>query len=354
MLARGTKPNEPARCAVLLPVLAQLPQPLALLDAGASAGLTLLIDRYSYGYAGHHLAGSDPDAPTLRCQARGRVPLPPRVPEIAWRAGLDLSPLDVTSNDDVRWLSCLVWPGEGDREQRLAARRQLVIPPEAPGNHPAALIAAKEPALELALEPFDVAGVLPQLLVGGAFGDAGQGPADGLGPVVRDARGDQGVHDVQLGGLEPDHHVGEFTIGGFAAVFDEPDVTARPVAAVVFGHHLDVPDLGPPLQQVVPELAEPGGDGQLERPGRLGHLAGIGMRILQAGGGIGEDEPGHQLARLHPRCVVVLQQLDPAYPAGEELVRRGFEVVPDVVSLRLVHPPSYSLSTFLRLLNFTE
>jgi len=44
MLARRTQTNEPARCAMLLPVLAQLPQPLALLDAGASAGLTLLID----------------------------------------------------------------------------------------------------------------------------------------------------------------------------------------------------------------------------------------------------------------------------------------------------------------------
>ncbi len=47
--------------------------------------------------------------------------LPPRVPAIAWRAGLDLSPVDVTNDDDVRWLSCLVWPGESDRAQRLAA-----------------------------------------------------------------------------------------------------------------------------------------------------------------------------------------------------------------------------------------
>ena len=61
------------------------------------------------------------------------------------------------------------------------------------------------------------------------------------------------------------------------------------------------------------------------------------MRILQAVGGIGEDEPGHQLARLDHRCVAVLQQLDPAYPAGEELVRRDFELVLDVVPLRLVH-----------------
>ena len=49
------------------------------------------------------------------------MPLPERVPEINWRAGLDLNPLDVASDDDVRWLSCLVWPGEGDRGQRLAA-----------------------------------------------------------------------------------------------------------------------------------------------------------------------------------------------------------------------------------------
>jgi len=121
ILARSTQTNEPARCAVLLPALAQLPQPLALIEVGASAGLNLLFDRYSYDYGGHHLAGSDPDAPTLRCQPRGPVPLPTRIPAIEWRAGLDLSPLDVTSDDDVRWLSCLVWPGEGDRARRLQA-----------------------------------------------------------------------------------------------------------------------------------------------------------------------------------------------------------------------------------------
>ncbi|HYZ54657.1 MAG TPA: DUF2332 domain-containing protein [Streptosporangiaceae bacterium] len=121
MLARRTQTNEPARCATLLPALAQLPPPLALIEVGASAGLTLLIDRYSYDYAGHRIAGQDSLAPTLRCEPRGPVPMPARLPEITWRAGLDLNPLDVTSDDDVRWLSCLVWPGEGDREQRLAA-----------------------------------------------------------------------------------------------------------------------------------------------------------------------------------------------------------------------------------------
>ena len=120
MLARRTQTNEPARCALLLPALAQLPQPLALIEVGASAGLTLLVDRYSYDYAGHRIAGLDPQAPTLRCTPEGPVPLPERPPVIAWRAGLDLNPLSVADEDDVRWLSCLVWPGEGDRQQRLA------------------------------------------------------------------------------------------------------------------------------------------------------------------------------------------------------------------------------------------
>ena len=119
ILARGTQTNEAARCAVLLPALADLPQPLALIEVGASAGLTLLYDRYSYDYGGHRLAGSDPLAPTLRCRTSGPVPLPARIPEIAWRIGLDLSPLDVTREDDRRWLSFLVWPGEGDRAERL-------------------------------------------------------------------------------------------------------------------------------------------------------------------------------------------------------------------------------------------
>jgi Uncharacterized protein conserved in bacteria (DUF2332) len=121
MLARRTQTNEPARCATLLPALAMLPQPLAIVEVGASAGLTLLPDKYSYDYDGHRVTGTDPHAPLLACQPRGAVPLPARVPEVAWRAGLDLNPLDVTSDDDVRWLECLVWPGEVGRLERLSA-----------------------------------------------------------------------------------------------------------------------------------------------------------------------------------------------------------------------------------------
>jgi len=125
MLARRTQTNEPARCATLLPALARLPGPLALIEVGASAGLTLLFDRYSYDYGGHHLiAGSDVDAPTLRCAVGGPVPLPAGVPPIAWRAGLDL----------IRWMSpatttfagCPAWSGR----ERATARTGS--PPRSP------------------------------------------------------------------------------------------------------------------------------------------------------------------------------------------------------------------------------
>jgi len=121
MLSRRTQTNEPARCATLLPLLAMLPQPLALIEVGASAGLTLLPDRYSYDFAGHRVAGTDPLGPVIACEPRGGVPLPDRVPHVTWRAGLDLNPLDVTSDDDMHWLECLIWPGETGRLARLHA-----------------------------------------------------------------------------------------------------------------------------------------------------------------------------------------------------------------------------------------
>jgi hypothetical protein len=119
MTSRRTQTNEAARCAVFLPALAALDGPLALLEVGAAAGLTLLPDLYSYEYGAHHVTGLDPDAPIIRCRPVTPAPLPRRVPEVVWRAGIDLDPLDVTNDDDVAWLSCLVWPGEADRAERL-------------------------------------------------------------------------------------------------------------------------------------------------------------------------------------------------------------------------------------------
>ncbi len=115
MLARSTQTNEPGRCATLLPVLAGLRQPLALIEVGASAGLCLIPDRYGYVYDGSHRlvprsAGAI-EPPMFRCAAGLGTPLPDDVPEIAWRAGLDLNPIDVNEAEQVHWLETLAWPG---------------------------------------------------------------------------------------------------------------------------------------------------------------------------------------------------------------------------------------------------
>jgi hypothetical protein len=104
-------------------VLAALPQPLALLEVGASAGLCLYPDRYAYRYTGRAVLG---DAELVfDCRVGGPAPLPAALPQVAWRTGLDLHPLDVADDEDVRWLSCLVWPEQRDRFEIL--RRAVAI-----------------------------------------------------------------------------------------------------------------------------------------------------------------------------------------------------------------------------------
>jgi hypothetical protein len=124
MMSRTTQTNEPARCGVLLPLLAQLRQPLALLEVGASAGLCLLMDRYGYDYGNARIdpaASGCEHAPVFSCEVSGKVPLPKTMPRIAWRAGLDLNPIDVRSEQDTTWLETLVWPGQDERLARLHA-----------------------------------------------------------------------------------------------------------------------------------------------------------------------------------------------------------------------------------------
>lgn len=126
-LERSTQTNEAGRCATLLPLLASLPQPLALLEVGASAGLCLLPDRYSYRYSdGTRVDPSSGVSPVvLECDVRGEPPLPEQLPDVVWRAGIDLNPLDVNDPDQVDWLELLVWPEQDHRRDRLAAAVEL-------------------------------------------------------------------------------------------------------------------------------------------------------------------------------------------------------------------------------------
>ena len=123
--ARATQTNEAGRLATLVPLLASYDGPLALVEVGASAGLCLYPDRYDYRWppAGD-LLGSG--GPTLTCAAQGPVPVPTRHPEIAWRGGVDLNPLDVTDLDATDWLTTLVWPEQEARRGLLRAAIDVV------------------------------------------------------------------------------------------------------------------------------------------------------------------------------------------------------------------------------------
>ncbi|WP_435746511.1 DUF2332 domain-containing protein [Microbacterium sp. PMB16] len=125
--ARQLQTNEPLRLAALLPVLSEIEGPIALLEVGASAGLCLYPDRYSYRYRGSDgalRAALDPvDGPSavvLESRVSGALP-PLRMPDVVWRAGIDLAPLDAADEHDRRWLRSLVWPGETGREERIDA-----------------------------------------------------------------------------------------------------------------------------------------------------------------------------------------------------------------------------------------
>ncbi len=134
IMSRATQTNEVGRCATLLPLLATLPGPLALLEVGCSGGLCLFPDRYSYRYTGDAGAFAvDPvDGPSpvvLPCTLECDVPVErlatDGMPEVVWRGGLDLNPLDVRDDDAVGWLQTLVWPEHEDRLARLGAAVEL-------------------------------------------------------------------------------------------------------------------------------------------------------------------------------------------------------------------------------------
>ena len=123
MLARSTQTNEPGRCAALLPVLAGIPEPLALLEVGASAGLCLLPDFYGYDYGRTILGPEAPRStpPVFPCTINAATPVPARTPRVVWRAGLDLNPVDLSVPGGVGWLEALIWPEQTDRLARLRA-----------------------------------------------------------------------------------------------------------------------------------------------------------------------------------------------------------------------------------------
>jgi len=118
-----TQTNEPGRVAALLPALALIPGPVALLEVGAAAGLCLYPDRYSVSFDGAPPLNPRDGESTVLLTTRttGAVPIPDALPNVVWRAGLDLYPLEVTNEADMAWLVTLIWPEQQERRTRIVA-----------------------------------------------------------------------------------------------------------------------------------------------------------------------------------------------------------------------------------------
>lgn len=164
MLTRRTQTNEAGRTAVLNLAFARIAEetgrPLALIEVGASAGLCLYPDAWPVRYTGLRAQAGEPVRPAdaaspgdgdetgrregsmlypdgltagvqLKCELRGVTP-PARLPKVAWRAGIDVNPLDLTDEADRQWLRALIWPGMEHRLERLDAGAHLLAadPPQ--------------------------------------------------------------------------------------------------------------------------------------------------------------------------------------------------------------------------------
>jgi hypothetical protein len=130
--------NEVRRSWVLAPLFLKVAQrtgaeTLDLIELGPSAGLNLVWDRYRCVYE-HGLLGPTHAPLTLGGDERGLVPgeLLALRPSVRRRIGVDLAPIDVTSDEGARLLTCFVWADQRERIERLGAAIEALRgdPPE--------------------------------------------------------------------------------------------------------------------------------------------------------------------------------------------------------------------------------
>jgi len=122
---QAVQTNEVQRCFALLPAFLVLAaesgaEALDLVELGPAAGLNLLWDRYAYEYRAGRWGSS-----ALRLSGVEYEPVPPEVLRqrlaVRRRLGIDLNPVDVTSEHGARLLHAFLWPGRVERAQRLRA-----------------------------------------------------------------------------------------------------------------------------------------------------------------------------------------------------------------------------------------
>ncbi len=119
--------NEVRRAAAILPTLATLhardPRPVALYELGASGGLNLRADRFCLNTPGG-VIGDAGSPVVLAPEWTGATP-PLALPEVIARKGVDLNPIDPTTDEGrIRLLSYL-WPDQTDRIERTSSAIEI-------------------------------------------------------------------------------------------------------------------------------------------------------------------------------------------------------------------------------------
>lgn len=121
---RTVQTNEVRRCTALRPAIAHATRrapEIALIEIGPSAGLNLLLDRYGYDYGDGVTAGPEDASLVLTTKRRTPDPIRLELAPIIWRRGIDLQPLDVGDETDMRWARSLLWPEQWGRRERFDA-----------------------------------------------------------------------------------------------------------------------------------------------------------------------------------------------------------------------------------------
>ena len=129
--------NEVRRAAALIPSIWWAlnhvgPRPVVLSELGASAGLNLMLDRFSLAIDGQTFG---PGESTVRLAPDWSGPYPaPRAINVIDRRGVDLAPMHASNPNDALRLLSYLWPDQPDRLTRTQAALAMAEAPVDQGD----------------------------------------------------------------------------------------------------------------------------------------------------------------------------------------------------------------------------
>lgn len=117
--SRRNQTHSVGRCATILPALATVPGPVALIELGSGVGLGLLLTQYAYEYeqySGVMTVGEMTSEVRLHCLVSRPFLTRPCLPEVVWSRGIDINPIEPWDSDGIRWIEACIGP---DHPQEL-------------------------------------------------------------------------------------------------------------------------------------------------------------------------------------------------------------------------------------------